>query len=356
MKSKLKKALIAMITAFSLAMPTASAKVVTVDGTGITEDAAIKDAKRIAVEQVAGTSVRAISLTVDLELVFDAINSRTQGYVNSCKVLSKKYDGDVITVTAQVDVSDEPSSSLMKDVEVVMALNDPRLAVVTEHYGDDGGEMYKRYAVMCTAAIREELVKHGFTHVVDNPVNVDYVVLNNLTVGKGRAISIPSWASISNNNMTKVETGLSKYEAIMDGKIKRTDTDEIVGEFHSSGENINLDEGSLDNQAVAKLAANAAQEVRNIFDREARKVFTSVKVIAQGNNGGKVLQLEEYLRQTSNVSSVYVRSFAGGKCVMDVGTDFSPQNLYRALEAVVKDDLNITLQGFSSTVLEVSIN
>ena len=45
----------------------ASAQVVTVQGSGISESAAIKDAKRAAVEKVIGTRVKSDSLMIDSE-------------------------------------------------------------------------------------------------------------------------------------------------------------------------------------------------------------------------------------------------------------------------------------------------
>ena len=352
---KWKKILMSAVAIFALAAPVANAEVVTVNGMGISESAAIQDAKRNAVEKVVGTYLQSVSKMQDMELVFDAVNTRTQGYVKSCNVISKKNVGDTVEIVAQVDVSSEPGSEFMKDIEVVMNLNDPRLAVVIEHYGDDGGENYRRYAEMCASAIRNELIKRGFTHVVESPTNVDYVIVGNLTVSKGRNITLPNFSDLSKPQMTQVETGLSKNEAIMDCKIKKVDTDEIIGEFHATGSNVGSAQGELDNQAVVKLAGNAAQEVRALFNREASKVFSSVKVIAQSNDGEKLMQLEDYLRQTQGVTGVFVRSFSGGKCIIDVSTDLSPQNLYRVLSVTTKNELPLKLQGFSSTVLEISI-
>lgn len=350
---KWKKILAVAVAMFSIYAPVANAEVVTVNGTGISQDAAIQDAKRNAVEKVVGTAIHAESGTQDFELVYDAINSRTQGYVKSCKVISsKKVDGS-IEIIAQVDVSSEPGSELMKDVEVVMSLKDPRLAVVTEHYGDDGGETFRRYAEMCSSAIREELVKRGFTHVVDKPINVDYIIVGNLTVSKGRAVTIPNWNDLTKPQMTQMDTGLTKNEALMDCKIKKADTDEIIGEFHATGSNIGA-AGELDNKAVVNLAGKAAQEVRTLFNREASKVFKSVKLVAKSPDGEKLMQLEDYIRQAQGVTGVYVRSFSDGKCVIDVSTGLSPQNLYRVLSSITKNELPIKLQGFSSTLLEIS--
>ena len=352
----LKKFLLTALAAFTLSTPLASAEVVTVKGTGASETAAVQDAKRNAVEQVAGTAVRAKSSMADLELIFDAIETRTQGYVNSCEILSTSSKGGLVTVTARIDVSSEPNSELMRDVEVVMNLNDPRLAVVIGHYGDDGGDVYKRDAARCAAAIREELAKRGFTHVVEEPVNIDYIIRGDLSVAKGRSIALPNFSGISTPSVTPVETGLTKFEAMMDGKIKRADTDEFVGEFHANGESIGLADGGIDNQAVANLAGKSAQSVRELFNREARKIFKSVKILVSSGDALKILDFEEILAQTQGITGVHVRSLAGGQCTIDVDTDLSPQNVYRALYKFAGEDLKIGLQGFTSTTLILTID
>ena len=190
-----------------------SAQVVTVQGSGVSESAAIKDAKRVAVEKVIGARIQSNSLMIDSELVFDAVQSRSAGYVTSCEVISKKSSGGFVEITARVDVSDEPGSALMKDIELVMTLNDPRLGVVVEHYGDDGGETFKKYPVQVEAAIREELLKRGFTHVVDARGEVDYVIIGRLTVGKAQEIRLPNWRNINDDEYKLIDTGLSRSRA-----------------------------------------------------------------------------------------------------------------------------------------------
>lgn len=352
---KWKNFLIGAMAIFSIYTPVANAQVVTVNGIGINKDAAVQDAKRQAVEEVVGIVLKSESTMINFDLVYDAIIVRTQGYINSCKVISsKKVDGNV-EIVAQIDVSAEPNSQLMKDIELVMNLNDPRLAVVIEHYGDDGGENFRRYVEMCSVAIRGELIKRGFNHVVDKPVNIDYIIVGNLSVSKGRAITVPNFADISKPQMTQVETGLTKSEAIIDCKIKKIDTDEIIGEFHFNASNIGSSNGELDNQAVVQLAGQAAQEVRTIFNREASKVFKSVKVVAKSADSKKLMQLENYLRQVQGVSGVYTRSMADGKCIIDVSTGLSPKDLYSVLSAVTKDYFQVKLEGFSGNILEISI-
>ena len=322
----------------------ASAQVVTVQGSGISESAAIKDAKRAAVEKVIGTRVKSDSLMIDSELVFDAVQSRSAGYVTSCEILKKNSSGGLIEITARVNVSDEPGSALMKDVELVMTLNDPRLAVHMEYYGDDGGETLKKYPVMCEAAIREELIKRGFTHVVDKQGDVDFVIVGRLSVEKARDVKLPSWRNISGDNFNLLETGLSRSVSSVDCKIKKVDTDEVIGEFQARGDGMDATGNEVSQQAV-----------RNILSREASKVFSSIKIFVKAEDGEKILALEEILRQTQGVDNVYVRSFKGGQCVIDVGTDLTPQNLYRALQQAAGDSLSLSMTGFSSITLEISL-
>ena len=101
------------------------------------------------------------------------------------------------------------------------------------------------------------------------------------------------------------------------------------------------------------MASDAAQQVREILSREASKVFSSVKIVVRTDDGEKILTLEEILNQTQGVNSFYVRSFRGGQCVIDVSTDLTPQNLYRALTQAVGDSLSLQMTGFSSITLEI---
>ena len=351
----MRKTFFATLAAIFFITSSAAAQVVTVQGSGISEDAAIKDAKRTAVEKVLGTAIHSKSMTVDFELIFDAIQTRTAGYVTSCEVVKKKSSGGLVNVTARVDVSDEPNSALMKDVELVMTLNDPRLGVVVEYYGDDGGELYKKYPAQVEAAIREELLKRGFTHVVDARGEVDYVVVGRLTVSKAQEIKLPNWRNISGDEFKTLDTGLARSTATLDCKIKKIDTDEVIGEFHASCDGADAVGNEVSATAVNLLATNSAQEVRGLLSREASKVFSSVKIIAHASDGNKILALEEILHQTQGVHNVYVRNFRDGQCVIDVGTDLTPQNLYRALQQAAGDSLTLRMTGFSSITLEISL-
>ena len=332
-----------------------NAQVVTVQGSGLSEDAAVKAAKRAAVEAVVGTLIQSRAMSVDSELVFDAVQARTQGYVTACEVVEKSSRDGLVFVTARVDVADEPDSALMKDVELVMTLNDPRLGVVVEHYGDDGGEIFKKHSVRVEAVIREELIKRGFTHVVDARGEVDYVIVGQISVGKAHEVRLPDWRNISGSDFKTVDTGLSRSTATLDCKLKNFDTDEVIGEFRSQSDATDATGNEVTAQTVTQLAADAAAQVRAILSREASKAFSSVKIIVHASDGEKILALEELLQQTPGVTSVHMRTFRGSQCIVDAGTDLTPQNLYRALVQTAGDKFPVKLTGFSNITLEISL-
>ena len=108
-------------------------------------------------------------------------------------------------------------------------------------------------------------------------------------------------------------------------------------------------------QAVSLMASDAATQVRRLLSREASKVFSSVKLSVTTSDGEKVLALEEILRQTQGVNNIYVRGFKGRQCVIDVETDLTPQNLYRAIQQAAGNSLALQMTGFSSITLDISV-
>ena len=269
----MKKFFVLILMIATLVCVPAQAQVVTVTGAGGSEEEAIKDAKRIAVEQVVGALLKSETNVQNFQVVMDTIKVRAQGYVNSFEVLNKSKKGNLVMIEARADVSTEPNSELMKDVELVMNLNDPRMAVIIDYYGDDDSENFRKYPAMTTAAIREQLIKCGFTHIIDSPIDVEYIIVGNLTVNKNQAIRLPNWNKIGAPEYQTLETGLSKTSATLDCKIKNARTNEIIGEFRVMGDAMSASENDIQTQAVAKMASDAAKKVREKLSRQAAKVF-----------------------------------------------------------------------------------
>ena len=80
---------------------------VTVTGEGVSEDEALRDAMRKAVEQGAGTFISSHSEVKDFALVRDTVLAKSAGFLQSKKILSKKELSDgtwQVKITAEVSI------------------------------------------------------------------------------------------------------------------------------------------------------------------------------------------------------------------------------------------------------------
>lgn len=89
----------------------ASAQEITVDGLGSNRDEAIKNAERIAVEQVVGAFVDSQTLVENAMVKLDEIYMHAKGYVSGVKILNEGQTSAGYKVTAKLNVASEPNSA-----------------------------------------------------------------------------------------------------------------------------------------------------------------------------------------------------------------------------------------------------
>lgn len=147
------------VSALCLLSASAAAQSVIVDGVGADERAALIDASRTAVEQVAGTFIDSRTLVENAAVKLDQIYTKAQGFVTGTEILAKEQQGGFVHLRARIDVDTSPDAQLMNNLSMVMMLNDPRIAVAVREA--DGG--HDRAA---ESALDSKLLELGFSHVV----------------------------------------------------------------------------------------------------------------------------------------------------------------------------------------------
>ena len=147
------------VSALCLLSASAAAQSVVVDGVGADERAALIDASRTAVEQVAGTFIDSRTLVENAAVKLDQIYTKAQGFVTGTEILAKEQQGGFVHLRARIDVDTSPDAQLMNNLSMIMMLNDPRIAVVVREAG--GG--HDRAA---ESALDSKLLELGFSHVV----------------------------------------------------------------------------------------------------------------------------------------------------------------------------------------------
>ena len=147
------------VSALCLLSASAAAQSVVVDGVGADERAALIDASRAAVEQVAGTFIDSRTLVENAAVKLDQIYTKAQGFVTGTEILAKEQQGGFVHLRARIDVDTSPDAQLMNNLSMIMMLNDPRIAVAVR----EAGGSHDRAA---ESALDSKLLELGFSHVV----------------------------------------------------------------------------------------------------------------------------------------------------------------------------------------------
>lgn len=346
------------------------AQEVVVKGVGPDKNSALRDASRNAVEQVVGTYIDSKTLISKNVVALDEIYAKSQGFIRNVTVLDSKQGNNGWEVTAKIDVNTNPDSQLMSRVAMIAQLNDPRIGVNINYYGDvESFEQREKYLVMCVGAINENLIKQGFTHVVipekkeigkisENQYrqfkNVDFLVTGQMDLHTN-AVMLPRYTDYTNEDYTinTTATGLQRTLAELDIKVIRADTQEVVGEFRVEGDAMQNEVNISENAAVSLAASRAAEKVKAIFTRTASSVEGNVQIVVRTDNYDQILRLEKALRQTAGVENVNVKKYENGKGTLFVSTSLQANQIFRQLKT--STGFNIFMESSSANLLEISM-
>ena len=344
---------------------TALAQEVTVDGVGVDKNSAIRDAMRNAVSMVIGTFIDSRTLVDQSMVALDEIYAKAQGFVKNVDVLDENTMNGTYRVKARIDVDTNPNAQLMNQLNMIMLLNDPRIAVVVDYYDDEKMYNKDKYPVICEAAMNSKLLELGFHHVVDSSVirqidgtidkankDTDYIVLGNLDITTD-ALSLPRYGDLTREYQQnpRVDTNLVNSIAELDVKVMKTDTQEIIGHFRVENKAIQNNRNSVENQAIQQLGIGAAENLRKIFAIKASEVSKYMRVIVRTNSNDNLLKIENELKRLSGVREAFIRSYDGDKGLIEVDSDLKPTQIYRML----RENNNLFMETASENTLEISI-
>ena len=265
-------ALFIVIGSFSLA----EAKEVTVDGTGIDRESALRDARRMAVEQVVGAFVDSRTLVKNAMVELDNIYVKSSGFVGKIDILSEGIENGLYRVRATIDVEQNPSPELLKQVQAVIALNDPRIAVAVFK------ENSTVHEEAIESAIMDKLISLNFSHIIaPNAVAglQDAQILNSLYNGNPIASSSAEFIVLAKCRTTTQgiripdfnggyrDVGLNNGKTEMVAKIIRIDTGDILETFTLETSGIGGGSTTAEREALKNMASQAAEKVEEKFRR-----------------------------------------------------------------------------------------
>ena len=258
---KLIKSLALALLVIMATLNVTEAKEVTVDGVGTDRDSALKDARRNAVEQVIGTFVDSRTLVNNAVVEMDQIYLKSAGFVGKVDVLSEGTDNGLYKVRATINVDESPNSELLKQVQAVMALNDPRILVAVFK------ENTNTHEESIESAIINRLVDMNFSHVVSAEgtaaeVNarrdVDFAVIAR-TRTTSTSIEFPDFKGGT------YSTGINSGRTELSCKIVRLDTGDILETFVAEASGVKFGNEQAEREAVKNMADQAGAKVDEKF-------------------------------------------------------------------------------------------
>ena len=383
----MKQKFLLLLVVFFLFTNVALAQQVTVDGVGSDKESALRDAMRNAVETVVGTMIDSRTLIDKNVVALDEIYSKSQGFVKDIKILQESQTGGMYRIKANVDVNTNPDTQLMNRLQMIMLLNDPRIAVVvlrgnsgsSAPVSDENGNMINGQSNNGTdqiseTALNEKLLELGFTHVVDadtvtrlydlpalrsiyngeqsgfvhnGNLGIDYLVL-------GKSETDAQKISLPDDKGNYVETMLTGTKSNLHVKIIKFSTGELVGTFSVEGQGIENNTNRADNKALKDVAAKAAKKLEEKFRKLGAQPFTGMRMTVSANDYANVEKLMQELRSVSGVQNVYVRERNGNKTILDVDTTQKPHIIVNSLRQ--RSKLGIFVENMSNDSVELVIS
>ena len=364
--------LLGALLALSTSLQPVHAQEVTVVGMGMDKDSALRDASRVAVEQVVGTLIDARTLMKDLRIELDEVCKKSHGFIKKITVLSEgPMDASTYRVQARIDVDTNPNAELMDQLTMMMRLNDPRIAVVVLNSTSQGQPSHNEDT---ESILNARLVELGFNHVID----VDHVIklydakfLNNIYEGRTGLSNVGSdnaceflvlgkvSANVANVGVPDYKSGqmlaapLINAQTKLNVKILKYDTGDIIGTFVSTGSGIGINNGRAMDTGLAVAASEAANHLEKTFKQFGAKVSTGMAVTIIAKDYSQVEALTQTLRSLGDVNNVYIRSQDRGKTLLEIDTPQKPHVIAAAIRS--HSQMNVIVETITNSGLTLRI-
>lgn len=354
----------------------ALAQEVTVDGVGIDKDSAVRDAMRNAVENVIGTYIDSRTLVDKSVVALDEIYAKSQGFVKNINILDEAELSGEYRVKARIDVDTNPDAQLMNKLNMIMLLNDPRIAVVVVGKATDAntGEIRLSTDDVTESAMNEKLLEMGFKNIVDPQIvaklkvssiisgffngennfidegdnyGIDYLIL-------GKTNTAASKIMLPGQEGTPVETLLTTGRADLSIRVIKFDTGVIVATYNVEGQAVDNSDVFATKKALKLASIKACENIEKAFKKLATQPFSGMRFIVTASDESVVDDLVKGLRKTTGVQNVIIRDKNGEKTILEVESAQKPHVLIKALRD--NTDLGIFVEKISNSSVELNVS
>lgn len=358
---------------FFISLNPVAAQEVTVIGMGADKNEALRDASRLAVEQVVGTYIDSRTLMNNLMIQLDEVFKKSGGYIKNIQILKEDQLNDsTYRIQAKIDVDTTPDGKLIDELTMLMQLNDPRIAVVVF----DSGKGNQTRNDLAETFLNEKLLSMNFSHILNSSMvaklsntallknilsnsqknytgetdnALDYLVIGNYSSMHNK-ILVPN----SNTAMSMEETNLTNSKSTLKVEIIKYDTGEIVGTFIADGNAVGITEENAKNESLRNASAVAAEKLEETFKKFSSKTSQGITFTITATNDLKLQQAINELRSLGIVDSVYIREQKKNSAVLSVESAQKPNTILTALKGRTK--FRITVEEVTNSACKLRIS
>ena len=336
---------------------TAFAQTVTVTGVGTDKASAIRDATRLAVEQVAGTYIDSRTLMQDLIIQLDEVYKTSHGFVENIDILEEGFDGsENYYIRATINVDTDPNSELISKLTMIMQLNDPRIAVVAF----DGDSVRNN---LVESSLIERLLDSGFSHVIENDAldledpnsiqsfknlnGIDYLVSCRCSKFS-RPVTIPDHL----NHVLK-ETPFTSVKSHFRVNVIKYDTGEFIGSFEVDGVGVENSETLAEIYAVSKASEKAANKLVDTFRNFSASTTQNLSFTIIASDNSKIEKIIEELHFIGQIDNVYIREISDGNAVLAIDSAQKPYEIVTILKN--RSQFSIVIENMTNNSCKLKI-
>ncbi|MCA9553870.1 MAG: flagellar assembly protein T N-terminal domain-containing protein [Myxococcales bacterium] len=329
----------------------------------VARDRAIDDAKRKAVEQVAGAQVSAESISENFELVQDRIYSRASGFVKNYQIVSELEAEGVyrVKIKAQVD-----QGAIAQDLSVLFA-DKPRVIVMVaeQNIGSKGFSYWwgnsgfvadmammqntliekwqpRGYKFVDPALLAGKLKVKGAMQKPDVPDEAAVML------GRDADADIAVVGQVLVSDAGPVMDGLKmhSYQAVGTIRVLNIDTGEIIAVADDTAAAPHVDPNVGGRSAIKNLAAKLSEKLEGkILAKWTEEASSSreLEVVVSGVKSGKdVKELRRIIgERIRGVESVSVRRQKKGQAYLTVKVRARAPDFARDVEAQAFDGFKV---------------
>jgi hypothetical protein len=344
----------------------------------VARDRAIDDAKRKAVEQVAGAQVSAQSITENFQLVEDKIYSRAAGFVKNYQIVSElKDDGGVyrVKIKAKVDtkaVADNLDQIFQEKPRVIVMVAEQNVGSNGFSYwwGNSGfvsdmdifqtaliGQWQpKGFKFVDPALLQDKLQVKGAMHQAG--------IENAQAVAIGRDadadIAIVGKVLVSDAGIVMEGVKMHSFHAVGTMRVLNVDTGEIVAVAEDTGVAPHVDPnlgGRAAVKALAQKISTALEQKMMVKWTEEASSAREIEVVAKGVQSSKMIsELEKVIKEEiRGVESVSLRRRAQGNAYFTVRVRARASDFGHDLEQKSFSNFKLAIEDVTRTKIVLGL-